>query len=96
MVESAIVDSQAAIFGLGEHIDETMAPKDLVREIGGAGMDGLRETSSRPVTVTTISTASPAKDEAVAPDNGLAASIGCITVNVIAKIGLRWRASCRS
>jgi DNA polymerase IV len=44
----------------------------------------------------TISTASAAKEEAVAPHNGLAGSIGCITVNVIAKIGLRWRESCRS
>jgi hypothetical protein len=50
--------------------------------------------SSRPVTVTTISTASPVKDEAIAPDNGLAASIGCITVNVMAKIGLLQVTAC--
>jgi hypothetical protein len=41
VVEPPIVDSQAAIFGLGEHIGETVAPQHLVREIGGAGVDGL-------------------------------------------------------
>ena len=41
-MEPAVVDRQAAILGLGEHINKTVVPQHLVREIGSAGVDRLR------------------------------------------------------
>ena len=47
-MEATVIDGQTAIFGLREHIDETLAPQNFVGEIGSAGVDRLQKRFVEP------------------------------------------------
>jgi hypothetical protein len=47
-MEATVIDGQTAIFGLREHIGETVAPQNFVGEIGSAGVDRLQQRFVEP------------------------------------------------